>query len=359
MNNFAINRQPEAKYHILQQFNLDSYHELTLYNETPEIGYIILNDNLKIQDEEWNGDYFKDIPINLVAIPESGYEFSHWSGYVDSTDSEISVNISEASLIQAHFINSSGLNLVINEINYKSPDSFDTGDWVEIYNPNEVDIDISEWVLKDNNDSNEFIFPSGTSIAGDDYLVIVRNIDDFTEFYPEINSYVGEFNFGLSSSADAVRLFNSDLILQDEVYYESSSPWPSLANGDGYTLELIDPSYDNSLPSSWSNINYHGSPDAINSATASINEEDLYFTRVYPNPFIETLYILLELEISEFVTIDIFDLKGSLINNIYSGVMNSGMQRINKNLEKLNTGIYILKINTASGISQTEKIIKY
>jgi len=39
--------------------------------------------------------------------------------------------------------------------------------------------------------------------------------------------------------------------------------------------------------------------------------------------------------------------------------MNSGMQRINKNLEKLNTGIYILKINTASGISQTEKIIKY
>ena len=68
---------------------------------------------------------------------------------------------------------------------------------------------------------------------------------------------------------------------------------------------------------------------------------------------------LLELEISEFFTIDIFDLKGSLINNIYSGRMNSGMQRINKNLEKLNTGIYILKINTASGISHTEKIIKY
>ena len=33
--------------------------------------------------------------------------------------------------------------------------------------------------------------------------------------------------------------------------------------------------------------------------------------------------------------------------------------RINKNLEKLTTGIYILKINTASGLSQTEKIIKY
>ena len=124
-------------------------------------------------------------------------------------------------------------------------------------------------------------------------------------------------------------------------------------------MELIDPSYDNSLPSSWSNINFHGSPDAINSATASINEEDLFFTRVYPNPFIETLHILLELKISDFVTIDIFDLKGTLVKNIYSGRMNSGIQRIYKNLEKLNTGFYILKINTASGISHTEKIIKY
>ena len=181
-------------------------------------------------------------------------------------------------------------------------------------------------------------------IGGDDYLVIVRNADDFTEFYPEITSFVGEFDFGLSASGDAVRLFDSDLILQDEVYYESTSPWPPLSNGDGYTLELIDPSYDNSLPSSWSNINFHGSPDAINSATASINEENLFFTRVYPNPFIETLHILLELKISDFVTIDIFDLKGTLVNNIYSGRMNSGIQRIYKNLEKLITGFYILKI---------------
>ena len=154
-------------------------------------------------------------------------------------------------------------------------------------------------------------------------------------------------------------MFNSDLILHDEVYYESTSPWPPLSNGDGYTLELIDPSYDNSLPSSWSNINFHGSPDAINSATASISEENLFFTRVYPNPFIENLHILLELKISDFVTIDIFDLKGTLVNNIYSGRMNSGIQRIYKNLEKLNTGFYILKINTSSGLSQTEKIIKY
>ncbi|MAU31282.1 MAG: hypothetical protein CMC36_05180 [Flavobacteriaceae bacterium] len=359
MNNFATNRQPEAKFHILNQFDLDSYHELVLFNETPQLGYIFLNNNLTIQDDEWSGDYFEDVPITLKAIAESASEFSHWSGDINSTESEIEVNVTGNFEIEAHFINSSELNLVINEINYKSSDNFDTGDWVELYNPNEDDIDISGWVLKDNNDSNEFIFPANTIIAGNDYLVILRNIENFTQFHPEINPYVGEFNFGLSSSGDAVRLFNSDLILHDEVYYGSSSPWPPLSDGDGYTLELIDPSLDNSLPSSWSNINYHGSPNAINSVTASINDEDLLYTRVYPNPFIQTLNILLELEIGEFVNIDIFDLQGMLVNNIHSGILNPGMQKINKDLGKLNTGLYILKISTASGFNQTKKIIKF
>jgi len=65
------------------------------------------------------------------------------------------------------------------------------------------------------------------------------------------------------------------------------------------------------------------------------------------------------LETSDFVTINIFDLKGSLVDNIHSGILNSGIQRINKNLEKLTQGIYILKIKTRSGITQTEKIIKF
>ena len=359
MNNFAINRQPEVKLHILDHFSLNSYNEIILVNDEPEKGHIIINNNLKVRVNEWSGDYFEDIPITLRAVAEEGYEFSHWSGDIDSSEIEIQINVNQITNIEAHFSNASTLNIVINEINYKSSENFDPGDWIELFNPNADAIDISGWILKDNNDNNQYLFPQGTFINGEDYLVIVRNSDNFLQFYPEIDSFIGEFGFGLSSSEDAVRLFDSDLIIQDEVYYSSSSPWPPLANGQGYTLELIDPSYDNSLAQSWSNINYHGSPDSINSTTASLDDEDLFYTRVYPNPFFQTLFILLELDLSEFVTIDIFDLKGSLVNNIHSGVLNSGIQRIDKNLEKLNAGIYILKIKTASGLSQTEKIIKF
>ena len=42
--------------------------------------------------------------------------------------------------------------LVINEINYKSAVTFNPGDWIELYNPKEASIDISNWQIKDDND---------------------------------------------------------------------------------------------------------------------------------------------------------------------------------------------------------------
>jgi hypothetical protein len=358
MNNFAINRQPIVKQQILDEFNLDNYFEIRLYNDNPERGYIRVNNNLRIQEEQWGGDYFEDVPIILKAIAESSYEFSHWSGLIDSTDPEIEINLNDVSQITAHFNPIDELNIVINEINYKSSDNFDTGDWIELYNPNEIEIDISGWILKDSNDSNEYIFPQGTIIEATSFLVIVRNSDDFSNFFPEITSFIGEFDFGLSGS-DAVRLFDNELVIQDEVYYESSDPWPVLSDGVGYTLELIDPSYDNLLPNSWTNINYHGSPNAVNSATASISEVEDIYSRIYPNPFVSDLYILFELNNRENTTIQLFDLKGSLIRVIHQGVLNAGMHKISRNFEDLNSGIYLLKIKTSSGVSKTEKLIKF
>jgi hypothetical protein len=358
MNNFAINRQPIVKQQILDEFNLDNYFEIRLYNDNPERGYIRVNNNLRIQEEQWGGDYFEDVPIILKAIAESSYEFSHWSGLIDSTDSEIEINLNNVSQITAHFNPMDESHIVINEINYKSSDNFDTGDWIELYNPNEIEIDISGWFLKDSNDSNEYIFPQGTIIQGNSFLLIVRNSDDFSNFFPEITSYIGEFDFGLSGS-DAVRLFDNELVIQDEVYYESSDPWPVLSDGVGYTLELIDPSYDNLLPNSWTNINYHGSPNAVNSATASISEVEDIYSRIYPNPFVSDLYILFELNNRENTTIQLFDLKGSLISVIHQGVLNAGMHKISRNFEDLNSGIYLLKIKTSSGVSKTEKLIKF
>ena len=57
--------------------------------------------------------------------------------------------------------------VVINEINYNSSDEYNAEDWIEIYNNSESMIDISNWIIKDDNDDHRFqISPDiGTSNA--------------------------------------------------------------------------------------------------------------------------------------------------------------------------------------------------
>ena len=46
--------------------------------------------------------------------------------------------------------------LVINEINYRSSVGFNPGDWIELYNPKSAAIDLSNWLIKDDNNYTYF-----------------------------------------------------------------------------------------------------------------------------------------------------------------------------------------------------------
>ena len=183
MINFAVNRPEYAKQHILSELDLPNYHKVSLENSTPNFGFVRVNNNLKIQEPVWNGDYFEEVPITLKAVPEFGYAFSHWSGANNSTDEEITLDVNNDKFIEAHFVEDqtpTDLNIVINEINYKSSDDFNSNDWVELYNPNSYEVDISNWIFSDDNDANIYEFPENT----------IRNIDFIriwvVQFYPII-----------------------------------------------------------------------------------------------------------------------------------------------------------------------------
>jgi len=361
MINFAVNRPQYAKDHILSELNLPAYHRVSIENSTPELGFVRVNNNLKIQELAWNGDYFEEVPITLKAVPEFGYTFSHWSGGVDSNEEEITVDVFEEIEITAHFLvdqTPTDLNIVINEINYKSSDNFNSNDWLELYNPNSYAVDISNWIFSDDNDANVYVFPENTIIQQESYLVIVKDIADFSASFAEISNYVGEFDFGLSSSSDAIRLFNSEMIIQDEVYYNSSFPWPNLGNGDGYTLELISPFLDNSLPENWTNFNEYGSPNEVNSPPASINNIDQIKTVLWPNPVENSLNITLNINYSANYKIELYDLKGVNLKKIFSGNLGLGDSNINYRTGNLSSGIYIIKISSDIGIYKMIKFIK-
>ena len=235
--------------------------------------------------------------------------------------------------------------LIINEINYRSSEAFNPDDWIELYNRKSTAFDISNWQIKDDDDTHVFVIPEGTQIEGNGFLVIVKDASNFISEFPEI-PYLGELGFGLGST-DAVRLFDSDSKLVDEVEYTSESPWPSCAFETGNSLELMAPNLDNALPENWNCINENGSPNAINSSELSIGELTSESIRVYPNPVKNTLYISGN---STAYTLELYSLLGQRVMTAYSA------NEIDMSLFK--EGLYLLKISSDNS-STIKRIIKF
>src|SRR5512145_879238 len=89
----------------------------------------------------------------------------------------------------------SEINLVINEVMSNMGDP--NPDWIEIYNPSEVDVDISGFGVYDNINAL-FTIPSGTSIAPKGYYVIIC---DKVLATTDPANYA---NFGISSGGETV-----------------------------------------------------------------------------------------------------------------------------------------------------------
>ncbi|MFU8842316.1 MAG: CotH kinase family protein, partial [Bacteroidales bacterium] len=120
------------------------------------------------------------------------------------------------------FFVSSGIPfIVINEINYKSSPDFNTGDWIEFYNPNDTSVSLFNWYFMDDNNAHRFTFSEEDIIDPHGYLVLCRDTSAFREFFPLASPITGNMDFGLSSAGELVRLYNPIGYLVDNLVYKS------------------------------------------------------------------------------------------------------------------------------------------
>jgi hypothetical protein len=358
MLNFAKNRPAFVKAHIKSTFGLPAFHKITLRINSPSAGYVKLN-SLSIRNPYWQGDYFESVPIKLTAVAKSGHVFSHWSGDINSTSPNLTVDMKTAMTIDAIFETTSAEQIaVINEINYHSLETEDAGDWVEIFNPSDNILDLSDWVFTDTDFEGGYIFPKGTIIGENDFLVLTRDELKFKIQHPEVDHIIGNIDFGLSKEGDNLRIYNSTNILIDSVRYDSSQPWPEMADGLGYTLELVSPELDNALAENWTSINHLGSPGKANveatSTKEKFNSNDL---KIFPNPFVDHTVIEFSLDKTSIVQIDLFNAMGSKVKSIFDGILVEGEHQLINDLSKLNRGSYYLFFAT-DGYIHTAKWIK-
>jgi hypothetical protein len=163
-------------------------------------------------------------------------------------------------------------NIVISEVNYNSADTFNPEDWVELYNPQSFAVNLTGWYFRDSEDAHRFDFPSGTTIPAGGYLVLCRYYDIFHAVFPNVSNVLGSFDFGLGGSGELIRLYNPAGTIVDQLTYDDANPWPTGADGGGYTLSLPDPLLDNASGANWiDSYVIGGTPGEVNGIQAPTN----------------------------------------------------------------------------------------
>ncbi|HKS35733.1 MAG TPA: lamin tail domain-containing protein, partial [Verrucomicrobiae bacterium] len=137
--------------------------------------------------------------------------------------------------------------IVINEIMFDPPSDQLDGEFIELHNRGASAVDVSGWSFSD---GPNFTLPPGTTIPAGGYLVCAANATRMQAIYGNI-PVTGDFQGRLRNRGELIRLVDQFGNLVDEVDYRFGGDWPDLTQGNGSSMELVNPGMDNSLPSAW------------------------------------------------------------------------------------------------------------
>ncbi|MFC0878451.1 CotH kinase family protein [Saccharicrinis sp. FJH2] len=357
LKNFSSQRPNVVKNFVRNYYDIDGMYGLTLTVNDAEMGDIKVNTvDLGKYGYPWNGDYFNDVPVRLVARPKKGYSFKYWSGSVSSTKDTVFVTANKSSTVKAVFKADPSYKeiIIINEVFYKNVNAPTPEDWVEIYNKGDNAVDLSNWILKDDDDDHVFILPEGTAIEAKGYLVICRNARAVADYYGYAISKTGDFDFGFANEGDCVRLYNQKEILVDSLAYSNPDP----DNNGAFSYQRIE----KNDTAEWFMTDNYGTPGKENvywgtPVAHPVAEESVLLT-TYPNPFRDQLSLTFEISERTFVSISLLGQDGKYIRQIEDGTFNSGSYTINwKEGADLPKGMYMVIIKTNKQV-KTEKVIK-
>ncbi len=145
--------------------------------------------------------------------------------------------------------------VVIHEIQYHRAPLSQEGEpvvarseeWLELYNRGTEEVDLGGWQIVD---AVTYLFPTGTVLAPDAYLVVARDAEALQADHPDI-TVVGDFTGRLDNHSDRILLLDAAGNPADEVRYFDGGRWPAAADGGGSSLELRDPWADNAAAEAW------------------------------------------------------------------------------------------------------------
>lgn len=251
-------------------------------------------------------------------------------------------------------------NLKVTELNYHPPDYIVGSDttsgkdieFIELKNTGTNSINLTGLEL---DSAVRYQFPQNILLPPKGFYVITSKTSIFYKYYGLIGS--GNYQGNFSNSGEEVLLKDSAGNKIINFIYDDSSPWPSLADGDGFSLSSaeVNPTGKPSDISYWTtSIIKDGTPFADNTVNPNPPDQLAEGSIIaYPNPTkgLITIHLISEKDIN-FLNISVFSLTGKLLSS--SKIGNPGLLDLVD--LGLPNGIYFVSA-TAEGISGRLRII--
>jgi hypothetical protein len=158
--------------------------------------------------------------------------------------------------------------IVISEIMYHPITENDVDEYIELFNRGAATVDLSGWRLSK---AIDFIFPAGTELAPGQLLVVAKDAAHLQAKYG-IANVVGDYEGVLANDGESIRLRDQNGNIVDVVRYYDGGSWPKAADGDGSSLELIDPRDDNGVAAAWAASDESGKSTWTSFAHTSVHQ---------------------------------------------------------------------------------------
>ena len=198
------------------------------------------------------------IPNEVTRLMIRSREGNDWSALVDA-------------IYTPDVVPASPSNLVISEFNYRPANPTNTTEtavstdrddyeFVELLNigPKAVDLAGARFQA-----GILFSFAPGTRLSPGERITVVSRIDAFRARYGPDARIAGAYDGRLANDGEEITLLDASGQVLRQFLYHDRAPWPSSANGDGYSLVLGQPGTnpDHAQARNWrSSVNRNGTP---------------------------------------------------------------------------------------------------
>ena len=240
-------------------------------------------------------------------------------------------------------INSANAQLYINEFMASNTEAFpgpenDYPDWIEVYNAGAEDVMLGGYYMADDLIDPEArymipdTYPDSVTVAAGGYILFYANKGQETS--------VLNLAFKLKGAGEAIGFWNTDgtTVVDTLTYGEQETDVSMGRYPDGTDEWFFMPDF---TPGASNN------PNAV--ADNGIEKEGLFVSN-YPNPFTEETTIGFQVNEPGNVKITVYDLTGSVVQNLVNEYFNSGKHEVKWNNNNLPAGIYFYRLETSNSI---------